>query len=88
MSIMQPLDFQSIFIGTFSENVIEIFLFASVILLSAMAGKFKIQNGIFASLLVVFILIINYYFELGVLYILTLLLVGIVVFYNLSKMWE
>ena len=87
MSWEEPLNLQYWLINTLSESV-EIFVFLAFIAIAVLSAKFKMPNYIFMIMFVLFIVIVNHFLELGAIYILTILLVGMITFYALSKMWE
>lgn len=82
MSIIQPFDFESIFVTTLSGTP-EIFSFLAVIAISGLAAFFRMRNSIALILFALFGIIMSQY--IGGFYVLIILIGGLSVFYGISK---
>jgi len=82
MAIIQPFDFEKIILITLAGTP-EIFAFLMIVGMSIAGAYFKFTNTIFLILLGLFALIMSG--TLGGIYILSLIFIGLVTFYSISK---
>lgn len=87
MSWIEPLALQEWFVNTLAGGI-EIFTFLAFIAISAMAAKFQMPNMVTLIMFILFAAIMNFYLNLGGLYILMILVAGLVTFYSFSKLWD
>lgn len=88
MSWIEPLNLEYWLINTLAESL-DIFIFLSFIFLAMISAKFRMPNYVFMSMLVLLIVILNYFYEgLGGIYLLVIFLLGLFTFFSLSKLWE
>ena len=82
MAIIQPFDFEKIFVVTLAGTP-EIFTFLSIIMISGLAAYFRMQNKVAMIMFGLFAIIMSSY--LGGLYVLVLLVSGVVTFMAIQK---
>ena len=82
MAIIQPFDFESIFVTTLSGTP-EIFSFLAIIFIFAIAAYFKMSNSIALVMFGLFGVIMAQY--IGAFYVLIILIGGLGIFYGISK---
>ncbi len=56
MTLTAPLDLETLLVANFAGSA-EIFLFVAIIVLSFLAGKLRIPNGVSLSLFAIFVMI-------------------------------
>lgn len=83
MVLNQPLDLVKVFIVDLAGTP-EIFSFVAMILFAFIAAKFNFPNKITLALFALFTVIMSAY--LSGLFIIVNIIIGLVVYYNLSKM--
>jgi hypothetical protein len=83
MTIIQPLDLQYWLVNTFSGSW-EIFIFAAFIAIAIGAAYFKMNTISFLMIYILFTVLMANFFPINLLFI-AILLVGLFVFYLLSK---
>ena len=83
MTVIDPFDFERIFINILSGNN-EIFSFLFIIFISGLGAYFKMDDKIMMIMYLVFAVTMSIYMD--ALYILIILIIGIVTFYSISKM--
>lgn len=81
-AFINPLDLQTILVSTFSGSW-TIFIFFALLLISIGAGIFRMNDKVYAALLVLFIIIMANY--MGGLYLLAMLLLGLIAYYSIAK---
>lgn len=86
MNFIEPLDVWSwmiIFAGS-----PEVLGFVAFIIIAIAAAIFKIPNMITMAMFALFIVIMNTMLNFGGLFVLVVLLIGLVTFFSLKKVWE
>lgn len=87
MSWIEPLNLKYILVNVLAGNL-EIFTFLSFLVIAAMAAKFQMPNSVTLLMFAIFVIIMNTYLGLGGIYLLVILIVGLVSFFGLKKIWE
>ena len=82
ITYQNPFNFEQIFINIFSGSWV-IFIFLALIVLSILAGRFRLNDKVFLMLLVLFGILTGQ--QLGGLYALMMIIVGLVIYYGLAK---
>ena len=85
MSVINPFDFQRIFVSILSGSP-DIFTFLFVVIISGLGAYFKFDSRIMMIMYVVFGIVMMTY--IGAIYVLIILVAGIVTFYSISKMFN
>ena len=85
MTVIDPFDFERIFVSILSGSP-EIFTFLFVALISGLGAYFRMDDKIMMIMYLVFGIVMSVY--LGAIYALIILIVGIVTFYSISKMFN
>ena len=81
-AFINPLDLQTVLVSTFAGDW-TIFIFFAVLIISIGAGLFRMNDKLYAALLVLFIIIMANY--MGGLYLLAMLLLGLIAYYSIAK---
>ena len=85
LEFINLLDLQRVFLFGFAGST-NIFIFLAIIAISALAGMFIMNGGVFAGCLVLFLILMNQY--VGGLYILALILVGTIGGYLVGRLFN
>lgn len=79
---MNPFDLQNLLVSTFAGNW-NVFLFISVFVIAMGAGFFRMNDKVFAVMLVLFTIIMAQY--MGGVYLLGILLTGLISYYSIAR---
>lgn len=79
---MNPFDLQNLFVSTFAGDW-TVFIFIAVIVIAMGSGFFRMNDKIFAIMLVLFTIIMSPY--MGGIYLIAMLLVGLISFYSIAR---
>ena len=79
---IQPLDLEQIFVNLFAGSW-NIFIFISIIMIAALAARFRMPNLIALSMFGIFAVFFANY--LGGLYAFSVIITGLVIFYIVSR---
>lgn len=79
---MNPFDFQNLLVSTFAGDW-NVFIFIAVLVIAMGAGFFRMNDKVFAVMLVLFVIIMSPY--MGGVYLLAMLLLGLISFYSIAK---
>lgn len=82
MSMIEPLDFETIFVNLFAGSP-EIFAFFSMIFIAGLAAYFKMSNYLTMIMFVLFAIVMSFY--LSGLYVLVVLISALATYYGLSR---
>jgi hypothetical protein len=85
MAVIDPFDFQRIFITILAGSP-EIFTFIFIALISGLAGYFRMDTKVTMIMYLVFAIVMSTY--IGAVYVLIILIVGIITFYSISRMFN
>ncbi len=86
MAFIQPLDFEQIFLVTIAGGNTLIFIFLAIIVIAAMAARFRMPNSAFLMILALFgIIMFDFLGGLGVL---LLLITGFLTFAALANLFK
>ena len=85
MSIENPLGMRDLLVNTVIGSV-PLFAFISIIFFAFLAARFRMPGSAFAIMMVIFAILFSV--ELGAIYIIILVILGIVVFGALSKIFS
>lgn len=83
MALIQPLDFQTIFVNYFSGSM-QIFFWVSLVFFAWLGAKFRMTNVVFLVLMIAYILFMGKWIRLP-LVLLVVVLIGLLIFWILSK---
>jgi hypothetical protein len=87
MTFINPLDLQQLFVNTFAGNMV-IFTLIAFIVIAALSARFQMSNLMTLIMFVIFAAIMESFLNLGALWVLIILLVGMGVYYWLKKTWD
>lgn len=85
VEFINPLDLRTIFVDVFSGGT-TIFLFLSVLLISILAARFRMNGVVFLVMIVIFSLFIAN--SVNGLFVLVTIITGVVVFYILGRLFK
>lgn len=83
MTFIEPLNLQYILVNTFAGSM-NIFIFIAVIVIAALAGKFRMPNIIFLVSIGLFAIFLSSY--INGLYAFVIIITGLVTFYSLGRL--
>lgn len=83
MPLVEPLNFYQIFVQYFAGSL-EIFFFLAAGAFAYLAARFRMTNQVFLLMMALFVVIMSNYY--GGLYVLTILLAGLFIYYTLGKL--
>ena len=84
MTVIDPFDFERIFISILAGST-EIFTFISILVISAVAAYFRMDSKVMMIMYLLFGIIMSGY--IGAIYILIILIIGLITFYSLSRIF-
>ena len=84
--VVEPLNLQYILVNTFAGTW-EIFFFIAAIAIAYMAARTRMPNIITLMMGALFIVIMASFIEIGALYLITILMVAIMFFFIVKKIW-
>jgi len=87
MSWIEPLALQTWFVNVLSGTP-EIFIILAMIIISSAAARFNMPNSITLAMIVIFIVMVNFYIEVGGIFLLVIFLVGIFTFFSVKRIWD
>jgi hypothetical protein len=87
MTVVNPFDFQRIFMNILAGSP-EIFIFIIFIAIVTGAAFFKMDDRLMLVLILIFGLVMSTFTSFGGLYILIILVVGIITFYSIARMFN
>ncbi|MGA2130651.1 MAG: hypothetical protein ABSG05_03520 [Candidatus Pacearchaeota archaeon] len=82
ITYINPLNLYTIFVTYLAGNL-TVFIFLAMIGISLLAGRFRMPDRVFMSLIALFGIIMSQY--LGGLYALMIVVAGLVIYYQLAK---
>lgn len=85
MTVIDPFDFERIFISILAGSP-EIFTFIFILFISGLGAYFRMDSKIMMVMYLVFGIVMSIY--LGAVYILIVIIIGIITFYSLSRIFN
>jgi hypothetical protein len=85
MTVIDPFDFERIFVTILAGSP-EIFAFLVILLVSGLGAYFRMDSKIMMIMYLLGGIIFSFY--IGAIYILIMVIVGIVTFYSISRMFN
>ena len=85
MTVIDPFDFERIFVSILAGSS-DIFTFLFIIFISGLGAYFRMDDRIMMIMYLVFGIVMSTY--IGAIYVLIILIVGIITFYSISKMFN
>ena len=85
MTVIDPFDFERIFVSILSGSP-DIFTFLFIVLVSGLGAYFKMDDKIMMIMYLIFGIVMSTY--IGAIYVLIILIVGIITFYSIGKMFN
>lgn len=85
MTVINPFDFERIFVVILAGSP-DIFTFLFIVFISGLGAYFKMDSNIMMIMYLVFGIVMSTY--IGAIYVLIILIVGILTFYSVGKMFN
>ena len=85
MTVINPMDLERIFISILAGST-EIFTFLFILIISALAGYFKMDSTVTMIMFLLFGVVMSAY--IGAIYVLIIIIIGLITFYSISRMFN
>ena len=85
MNVIDPFDFERIFISILAGSP-EIFTAIFIVFISGLGAYFRMDSKIMMVMYLVFGIVMSVY--IGAIYVLIIIIIGIVTFYSISRMFN
>ena len=85
MAVINPMDFERIFV-TIVAGSPDIFTFLFILFISGLGAYFRMDSKIMMIMYLIFGIVMSTY--IGAIYVLIILIVGIITFYSISRMFN